>query len=271
MFNVLKNIFNRKARQRLRIKELNGHDVHTVEAGNKRSLTLLAKAYEAVYVPGFPMPEEREPLEKWLTALGSRKDPGKLSISILGENLDGPNPTLKAMAVGYYYKKHDVGLLAYLVTAPEFQGKGLGRTLNDANNGALIDFAQGNKQPLGGIFLECNDPAKIKAEDDVMDPQKRIDMYKKWGAVVLPIDYVQPPLEYGGAKCDTLKLMAYPHPVTGQYPSKTAIKGYVSGLYEELAVYAGMAPKDNPDYIRMMQQIDAMPALKAQPPKPPQP
>lgn len=271
--------FNKNARKKLRIKELGGAalqpgriSVHVVEGDNPRSLALLAKAYKDVYEPGFPMPEEREPLSKWVEVLKRKLSPTGLTIAILGDDLDGKNPVPKAMAIGYYYKAHDVGLLAYLVTAPAWQGRGLGRALNEANNHALLTFAQNNNKPLQGIFLECNDPAKIKPEDDVMDPQKRIDMYKKWGAIVLPIDYVQPPLEPGGAKCDTLKLLTYPHPVTGEYPKPEAIKGYVTGLYTELAKYSGVKPQDSPDYQRIMLQIDAMPPLPPRSfPKPPAP
>lgn len=271
----MKRHFNKKAHEKLRIKQLSGNDVHVVEGDNPTSLALLARAYKDVYEAAFPMEEERESLETWIDNLKGANPTAKITISILGDNLDKPDPTLKAMTVGYYYEQQDVGLLAYIVTAPQFQGQGLGRIMNEANNGALVDHATAKGKQIGGIFFEVNDPAKIKPEDDVMDPTKRIEMYKKWGAIMLPIDYIQPPLAVGAPTCTTLKLMAYRHPETGQYPTKDAIKGYITGIYTELAEFAGCAPKDNPDYINIMKQIDAMAPLPIQPapgrPKPPQP
>lgn len=249
--------FNKKACQRLRIKTLNGHDVHVVAVDNPKSLALLAKAYKEVYEAAFPIREERESLATWLENLKG-KNIVAITISILGENLDTPHPTIKAMAVGYYYRQQDVGLLAYLATAPSFRDQGLGRTMNNANNEALLEFSGRMGKKLKGIFLECNDPAKIAPENDVMNPTTRIKIYEKWGAVVLPIDYIQPPLETGGAKCDTLKLLAYPHPDTGKYPTKSEIKAYLTGIYTELAEYAGMPPEKNPDYLESLRQLDKL-------------
>lgn len=261
----MKKDFNKKAHEKLRLRQLEGNDVHVVEGDNPKSLALLARAYKDVYEAAFPMPEERESLETWLDNLKGGNASAKITISILGDNLDSATPTLKAMTVGYYYDTQNVGLLAYIVTAPTFQGKGLGRAMNEANNYALLQFAKNKSAQLGGIFFEVNDPAKIKPEDDVMDPSKRIAMYKKWGATMIPIDYVQPPLAVGAPACTTLKLMAYRHPETGQYPSKDAVKGYITGIYTELEAYSGHKVSENPDYIRTMKQIDAMPPLQAPP------
>ncbi len=250
--------FNEKARHFLRIKKLDGNDVHVVEGDNPKSISLLVKAYKGVYEPSFPMEKDRESLASWLDNLKSRDASVNITISILGENLDSSRPCIKAIAVGYYYSNHDVGSLAYLATAPEFRNRGLGHILNNANNYALLQSAANKGRKLRGIFLECNDPEKISPENDVMDPALRIRMYKKWGAIVLPIDYTQPPLSEGAAKCGTLKLLAYPHPETGAYPTLAAIKDYITGVYTELARYAGMPPQDNPDYIKTILQIDTM-------------
>ena len=268
---LVKKLFNKFACQRLRIKKLNGHDVHVVEGDNPKSLALLAKAYKEVYEAGFPIKEARESLDVWLDNLKDKQASVNITISILGENLDTSNPILKAMTIGYYYQNQDVGLLAYIVTAPAFMTQGLGSTLNDANNHALLQFAKNKKSQLKGIFLECNDPAKVSAQEDVMDPAVRIKIFEKWGAIVLPIDYVQPPLEKGAAKCDTLKLLAYPHPETGQYPTPEAIKAYITGIYTELAKYAGCSPKNNPDYTKTIKQINALKPLPAPKKKPPSP
>ncbi len=260
MKRLFHKIFNQKASERLRIKQIGGHDTHAIEAGNPRSIALLAKAYKEVYEAAFPIDEERESLESWLGSLTGKNKASKIVIVIAGDNLDSQTPTLKAISVAYYYNSTDAGLLAYNAVVPQFQGHGLGRTMVDARKAALLDFAKAHGKPLGGVFIECNDPAKITREQDVMDPAVRIKMFEKWGAVALPIDYVQPPLEDGGNKCDTMKLLAYPHPETGKYPTKEEIKGYLTGIYTELAkkyaVY--VAPEENPDYVRSVEQLDKL-------------
>lgn len=258
----VKQKFNKKAQEQLRLKEVNGHPVHVVEADNPKSLALLQKAYDEVYVPAFPIDEEREDISVWLNNLKGYKPGVQIVIAIAGENLDKPAATLKAISVAYYYADQDAGLLAYNAVSPNAQGQGLGRTMVDARKMALVDFARAKNKPLGAVVIECNDPAKVKPEDDVMDPAVRIRMFEKWGARVVPIDYVQPPLEPGGDKCDTLKLLAYPHPVTGQYPTPAELKAYITGIYKELEANSPMPVEQNPDYIRTVKQLDAMPQGK---------
>jgi GNAT superfamily N-acetyltransferase len=254
----MKQHYNKKSSERLRIKQLQGHSVHTIEGNNPRSLELLTKAYKDVYEAAFPIDEERESLETWLGSLAGNNPAANIVIVVAGEGLDTKAPVLKAISVAYYYNKQDAGLLAYNAVSPDFQGQGLGRTMVEARKAALLDIAGACGKPLGGVFIECNDPAKISREEDVMDPATRIRMFEKWGALTLPIDYVQPPLEVGSNKCDTLKLLAYPHPKTGKYPSKSEIQGFLNGIYTELAKYSGMKPAENPDYINSIGQLDQL-------------
>lgn len=264
--------FNEQAKNTLRVTELGGHSIHTVTINSQKSLDLLAKAYKEVYEAAFPIKSEREPLSVWLNNLQGRNPAVDIVIVIAGDGLDTKTPTLKAISVAYYYNQQDAGLLAYNAVAPAFQGQGLGRTMVEARKNALLEVAKSKGNSLGGVFIECNDPAKVKPEDDVMDPAKRIALFEKWGARVLPIDYIQPPLETGGQKCEALKLLAYPHPETGKYPEKAGIKTFLTGIYTELAKYAGCPPEQNPDYLKTIGQIDAMksaePAPKQKPHQP---
>ncbi|MDE2336526.1 MAG: hypothetical protein KGL10_04380 [Alphaproteobacteria bacterium] len=250
--------FNRKASERLRIKQVGGHDTHVIEADNPRSLALLARAYKEVYEAAFPIAGERETLEAWQNSLHDKNKATNIVIVVAGDNLDAPDPTLKAISVAYYYKQTDAGLMAYNAVAPAFQGQGLGRTMVDARKSALHDLAYSYGKPLGGIFIECHDPAKVTSEEDVMDPALRIKMFEKMGAITLPVDYVEPPFEEGGRKSENFKLLAYAHPGTGKYPTKAEIKDYLTGIYAALARFAKCAPEDNADYLKSVGQLDKL-------------
>lgn len=234
--------------------------VHTIDPSNPESMALLAQAYNDVYMAAFPIDAERESLDSWVKSLTQEDSSSAIVITIAGENLDDlEGRTVKALSVGYYYADTNAGLLAYNAVDPAFQGQGLGRIMVEARERAMQELAQQRGKTLGGTFVECNDPAKINPDEDVMDPKKRIAIFEGMGARVLNIDYVQPPLQVGGEKCDTLKLLAYPNPVTGKYPTKDEVRDYLTGIYTELAEYAGCPPEKNPDFIRSMKQLEALP------------
>jgi hypothetical protein len=88
----------------------------------------------------------------------------------------------------------------------------------------------------------------------------------------MPIDYVQPPLEKGAEKCDRLKLLAYPHPETKEYPTLDGMQSLIKGMYGACAQYYGSLPEQNPDYIKIMKQINSLRQESTPPkPKPPTP
>jgi hypothetical protein len=177
--------------------------------------------------------------------------------------MDTKAPSLKGIVIGYYYHKQDVGLLAYTATSPEYRNQGLGRIQVDVLGEALLTMAKSHGGTLAGYFLECNDPEKVKPEEDSFDPAARIKLFQKWGARVMPIDYIQPPLEAGADKWSKFKLLAYPHPETRQYPTLAGLKAFIKGIYGACAKYYGSLPAQNPDYIKIMQQIDTLPQEKA--------
>jgi len=265
----LQHIFNEVSAPK--VIELLGHPVHIVDPHNSRSLELLSKAYKDIYEPAFPMEEERESLESWLDTLRGGNPVVKIVIAIVGEKIDTETPVIKGISVGCYYNEEDVGLLAYNAIAPEFRNEGLGRVMVEARKQALLGMAKKNGNPLKGVFIECNDPDKVTPEEDCMDPALRLKIFQKWGAKVMPIDYVQPALTKESEKCEKLKLLAYPHPESGEYPAPDGIKGFVNGIYNELARHNGSTPSEDPDRIRIMAQIDALKQAPPAGPRPPSP
>lgn len=243
----------------IEIKKIENQTFHLVNPNDEKSLALFNKVYDGLYVDSFPIDEEREPKE---VMLESMKNPEGVALvfAVVGDNLDSDTPTIKGLSVGYYYQDQDVGLMGYLATASEFRNQGLGRLQTEVLGHTMLDRAQKNNGILKGYFIEVNDPEKVKAKDDNFDPALRLKIYQKWGSKILPIDYVQPPLDFGADKYGALKLLSHPHPVTREYASTDAVRGYIRGIYTECQEYAGCLPTENPDFIKSMKQLDKIDA-----------
>lgn len=230
--------------------------VHIVDGSNSRSLALLQRAYNGVYMDAFPIEEERMSLNGMVRKLRG-DDPTVIGIVVIsGENLDSAKPVIKGIAIANYYPAADAGLMLYNAVGEAFRGEGLGRVLYEIRRLALAEKAEQQGKKLSGIFVHCNDPQKISPEQDSIDPAARIRTFEKWGARMVDIECLLPPLEPGAAACDYLKLLAYPHPKTGQYPDRQAIKAYINAIYRDLA--PGTNPEDNPDYHNVLKQVDAL-------------
>ncbi len=253
----------------LRLFDCGAHSCHVIDPRDPRSLALLATAYEKIYTPAFPNPADREPLAKWIRLMKDKKAATRMLIVIAGTDLDTDHPVIKGLSTAEYYPGYDVGQMAYNAIAPECRNEGLGRVMVDARKQALLEMAQASRGVLRGIFLDCKDPAKVKASEDSIDPAVRLKIFEKWGAQVMPVDFVLPPLHLGDAPCDKVKLLAYPHPVTGAYPDREALRDFITVTYLELADTSSCPPHNNPDYLKMMAQIDALPATAPKPPQSP--
>lgn len=209
----------------------NREDVYTIEADAKGEIApadkaLLRQAYDDVYLAAFNIPEEQLSFKQLCANV---KDGATVTLLLI----PGAKPIIKALVIGYHYhggaNHPDVGLLGYLATDPQYQGQGLGKRMDALFRQTALAQAEKRGRKLGGIFLECN---PVGTKNDIMDPAVRIAMYKKWGAVELPIFYKQPPLELGVDGLE-LRLLVEPNPKTGAYPAIEDIKTYLTGIYTE--------------------------------------
>lgn len=197
---------------------------------NPAHRALLARAWHEIYLPAFPIDSERESLEKMNRLLGASDIPVRMVVVVAGQHLQDPQTAaLHAMSVAYYYPKSAVGLLAYNAVDPARRAQGCGRKMVDARIKALQGLAAADGRELTAVLIEVNDPAKVRPEEDVMDPARRMALFEKWGACVLDIPYVQPPLEVDAVCCDNLKLMAYP--VAGVLPAPSVLKNFIEEVY----------------------------------------
>lgn len=220
-------------------------------------LPLLKQAYDRVFAPAFPIPESRESLDKFMRALNGDIPGVSIIINVMGENLDDPaKRVLKGFSVGYYYEHHNVGLLAYNAIAPEAREKGLGKIMVQSRINSLKQRAAATGRKIAGVFVDVNDPTKVRPEDDGMDPVKRLQIFTNWGAVRVPIDYVAPPLEKDGHYCDTMLLLNYP--VDGKYASRQTVDMFLRSMYREFRQTT--RPDDDFFYRQMKAQLEGVPA-----------
>lgn len=221
-------------------------------ARDEKTLALLRRAYKEVFVPAFPIEDERESLERLETKLKDEQNPNKRLIIIAGRNLTDPaKAEIYAISIAYYYTEYKVGLLAYNAVDPKYRDYGLGRKMVDARIAALHEAAAEQGDQLRAAFLEVNDPEKVGRDDSGMDPAKRVAIFQKWGAKRIPIDYVQPALGPGKSKFRDEMLMAYP--VNGKYPTPSAVGAFIDAVYKYCSFGADHT-KDE-DYIKTMRQI----------------
>lgn len=239
---MITNEFSRRAYELITI--------NPAEAGHAE---LLREAYDDVYVPAFPIDDERQPLQVWMDrAHPDSKSSNKYVVIVAGTNLNDPETRqIEGISVGIYYGNAQVGLMAYNAIRPTCQGGGLGHAMVNARIDAFQNLADSRGEDLRGVFLEVNDPAQVKAEDDSFDPAKRLAIFKKWGAQEVAINYIQPALDEDKAKFDKLKLLSYPTR-DGVRPDADAVHDFLYALYKGCG-YAH--PEKDPDFIHMKAEL----------------
>jgi len=225
-----------------------------VQANDAHAIDLMRRAYADIFVPAFPMPEERESLEKIEEKLQRPTNGVKRVILLAGKHLEDPaKAEVYGISIAYYYAKDKAGLLAYNAIDPKYQQMGLGKLMVKGRIDGLKRLAAEDGQKLACAVIEVNDPAKVRPEDDSMDPAKRAAIFERWGAKRIPVTYVQPALAVGEEKGRNSMLMAYP--VDGEYPAPDAIKGFIRGIWEA----NNNGPVDylqDPDYLTSMKELD---------------
>lgn len=135
--------------------------------------------YHHVMVPSFP-PDELETEEELVSGLRSGRSRVLVAVGTDGNVLGG--------AVGEYFPRSRVMLLAYLAVLPGGRGGGVGsavlRAARDAWTAELSPRL---------IVLEVEDPRDFTGSEAFGDPVARVRFYERHGGRTLPLPYVQPP------------------------------------------------------------------------------
>jgi len=175
------------------------------------SENLLRDFYYDIYLPAFPLFDEREDFELWSGLLRDKTALPASEIVLAGSGFDTDSPRVAGGQGVEYYPRSRCGLLTYLVLAPEFRGKGLSRPLVKAGLEA-IDSLAGNfnhQSRPRAYFSETNDPRNPNSLNDSQDPRQRVMMLDKLGFYLVDFPYVQPRLKNRGERYYGLKLMIH--------------------------------------------------------------
>lgn len=222
-----------------------------------RHADALKKAYEAVYLPHFPLNDGHESLAGWLQSFNTPDSNVVYSISVAGDNLRDGNPdgmNIKGICVSTYYKDSSTGYLAYIAVDPNARTGGLGHALFQQHVSSMVELARTHNPERGlrGLFLDCADPKKADTHDQQYDPQKRVDKYAKWGGIVLDIPYVSPSAHPDQDLIRNLVVISFPTSPTGQYATPQATTDFLRSTWQQNGIEK---PDSHSDFQKMQRSL----------------
>ncbi|MGK2942042.1 MAG: GNAT family N-acetyltransferase [Immundisolibacter sp.] len=229
-----------------------------IDLRDNPSPALLA-AFEDLYTRTFTDPAERENPTQWPPRLYGNLPAPQPRMHLLVV-VDGPPATthlLGGIAFEHYRDSH-CGLLTYLVIAPEFRRRGLGRQLIHGALARLHQETRAHGTELCGVFAETEDPDKVGANDNAMAPRERLTALARLGARRIDIPYVQPALEGGSGRCRHLLLLAF-HPHTDAIPG-AVVRDFLHEFYRALGIDA---PQADVDFRAMERALEGVAILQA--------
>jgi GNAT superfamily N-acetyltransferase len=203
----------------------------------RRDESLLRAVHDDLYVRSFPLEEERETLDYWLSALwgdGAAADRIRAHALVAGTDLEDPRKRqIAGLAFSELYRESGCGLLSYLAVDPHFRRGGVARKLVDRTLETLRRDTEEQGATLAAVFAEIHDPDAVEQlrHDDVMDPAERASVFAKLGARRVPIRYVQPALDENGQRARALQLVVLG--CAGELRSlpAAAVREFLVGLY----------------------------------------
>jgi len=208
---------------------------------------LLEKFYNDLLMPNFGIdPNELDDLETFQEALNLNFH-YTLHIVLIVDEFENIIAGLSCE----YYPKSKCSLLTYIAVKPEYQGKGLTKTLISELNYYLKQYHPENL----ALFAESNSDDVDKTKD-VMDPKLRRKILNNIGFKYLGINYIQPPLSENKSKCKNLLLGVY-----NQDPSIKSIKSeivlnWIKEFYEVLIGENYLEDKDLKNIIKLYSKTE---------------
>ncbi len=209
----------------------------------------LLEAFDVLYTNGFPDPDERESFEGILQRVASAEAVPRTAIVL---HLDPATDKLLGGVVADWYGEIGAIHLIYLIVDERVRRGGIARLLIDEGVKMIVaHLKKVEKVKVKNLFFESNNP--LKTEVDNFDPQTRLRIFTRLGARMVPVTYVQPPLEEGMGEVDNLLLLSFcQFNATGGSVPAEDIKAFLKTFYCAL----NPANKDHPALRRMESQLD---------------
>lgn len=198
---------------------------------------LLNLLYRKLYLPNFPIPEEREDPKVWKPLLQKSKNP--LLHILVAKPIDKirSSPKIIGFIFAEFYKKSKCGLLTYLAVHLKYRRQEIGKYLLKEGVKKLKKDAKNLKIKIKVIFGEINDPQKVKTIQDSMNPKRRLEIIAKLGAHIVPIRYIQPQLKSGQGRFDKIFLIVFPlYKGQQKYISGNTVIAFLYELYKNQGV-----------------------------------
>jgi len=133
----------------------------------------LDRFYRSLYLPNFPIVNEREDAETSKELPWGDDNTCKLHVLLAGIGLRGPAPRIVGAHVFEYYPQSRCGLLTYFAVRRNARKQGVGRRLFTLAVAILKKTARRNDKRLRAIFAEVNDPEQVRPREDVMPARER--------------------------------------------------------------------------------------------------
>lgn len=217
----------------------------------ERNAKLLERFSTEIYLPAFPNKNEREPFEIITSRLSSgaliTACPSTYIILALDED------RLLGGAIYDWYPHCKAAELIYLAVNQKFRRCGIGRTIMIEGSELLRDLIVKDGGEIHHLYFETHIPT-YSDEPDSINPAERVRSFAQWGARLIPINYIQPPLT---KNCAAIKhLMLALLPLKGHKQDNISASDLCFFLKE---FYRGLDAEDSPYLKQMLQQI----AIKA--------
>lgn len=250
--------------------------IETLNLAHSYDESLLDAFYHRLYIPAFPIQDEREDLSSWKWYIAHPEESGaETHIILTGYRLQEKNPVIAGGVVVEYYLRSQVSLLTYIVVASEFRGRGLARRLVKEANLEMKAAAERihlKSRPLA-YFAESNDPASPLTSQDPQDPYQRLMLLSRLGYYEVDFPYIQPRLEGRSNRYYGLKLLAhraswgedqavFPEGAAYFEMESSIVRSFINDLY---TVLEGQPSLLDRDYKSMMDFIDVRKALVCRP------
>ena len=200
-----------------------------------------------IYRPAFPDRNEREPFDVILSRLSQGAQVEACPSSYILFALEGDE--VLGGAIYDWYPSCGAMELIYLAVDEQHRRKGVGRSLMLDGTALLRDHLATEGGKMEALYFETNDPSLSDVVDS-MDSAERVRCFARWGAKLIHIDYVQPPLTPQAEAVEHLMLATLP-----QFSdSETSLSAEaLSAFLKEF--YRGLDAAESPFLGQMLEQI----------------